>query len=110
MAGKKKYKAKKYTDSIENHFYININIDDNALYPVYLCQKCYLLMTSSKKRKTTIKLTLFSEWDPYIISCQICNKVKLLQKGIIETQKLKSQQLPLGRTKANTNILTQSKI
>ena len=39
------------------------------------------------KRKTTIKLALFSEWDPHGTNCQICNKVKLLQKVIIGTQK-----------------------
>ena len=40
MVGKKKYDVKKYTDSIENHFYININKDNNALHPEYTCQKC----------------------------------------------------------------------
>ena len=38
MVGKKKYDAKKNTESIENHFYININIDDNAIYPECMCQ------------------------------------------------------------------------
>ena len=89
-------------------FYININIDDNALHPEYLCQKCYLLMTSSMKWKTTIKLTPFSEWDPHSTNCQVYNKAKLLQNGITETQKLESKNIPLGRTKANTNIWTQS--
>ena len=78
------------------------------LHPEYMCQKCYLLMTSSMKRKTTIKLTPFNEWDPHSTNCQICNKMKLLQKGIIGTQKLKTQKIPLGRTKASTNIWTQS--
>ena len=86
-----KFEVKKYTDSTENHFNLNINIDDNAVHPEYICQKCYLLMTSSMKRKTSIKLTPFSEWDPYSTNCQICNKVKLLQKGIIGTQKLESK-------------------
>ena len=108
MVGKKKYEVKKHTDSIENRFYININIDNNALDPKYMCQKCYLLMTSSMKRKTTIKLTPFNEWDPHSTNCEICNKVKLLQKGIIGTQKLKTQKIPLARTKARTNIWTQS--
>ena len=108
MVGKKKYDVKKYTDSIENHFYININIDNNTLHPEYMCQKCYLLMNSSMKLNTTIKLAPFNEWDPHSTNCQICNKVKLLQKGIIETQKLKTQEIPLGRTKASTNIWTQS--
>ena len=108
MVGKKKYEVKKYTDSIENRFYININIDNNALHPKYMCQKCYLLMTSSMKRKTTIKLTPLKECYPHSTNCQICNKVKLLQKGIIGTQKLKTQKIPLGRTKASTNIWTQS--
>ena len=97
MVGKKKYEVKKYTDSIENHFYININIDDNALHPEYICQKCYLLMTSSMKWKTTIKLTPFTEWDLYSTNCQICNKVKLLQKGRMGTQKLEPKKPPLGR-------------
>ena len=108
MVEKKKYQVKKYTDSIENHFYININIDNNALHPEYMCQKCYLLMSSSIKRKTTIKLTPFNEWEPHSTNWQICNKMKLLQKGIIGTQKLKTQKIPLGRTKASTNIWTQS--
>ena len=86
MVGKNKYEVKKYTDSIENHFYININIDNNALRPEYMCQKCYLLMTSSMKRKTTMKLTPFNEWDPHSTNCHICNKVKLLQKLMIGTQ------------------------
>ena len=60
------------------------------------------------KKKTTINLTQFSEWDPHSTNCQICNKVKLLQKWIIGTQKLKLQKITLGRTKANTNIWTQS--
>ena len=103
-----KYEVKKYTDSIENHFYININIVNNALHPEYMCQKCYLLMTSSMKQKTTIKFTLFNEWDLHSTNCQICNKVKLLQKRIIGTEKLKTQKIPLGRTKASTNIWAQS--
>ena len=94
------------TVSIENHFYININIDNNGLNPEYMCQKCYLLMTSSTKRKTTIKLTPFNEWNPDSTNCQICNKVNLLQKRIIGTQKLKTKKIPLGRTKASTNIWT----
>ena len=60
------------------------------------------------KLNTTIKLTPFNEWDPHSTNCQICNKVKLLQKGIIETQKLKTQEIPLGRTKESANIWTQS--
>ena len=60
------------------------------------------------KRKTTIKLTPFSEWEPHSTNCQICNKVKLLWKRIIGTQKLESKKVLLGRTKANTNIWTQS--
>ena len=39
---------------------------------------------------------------------QVCNKVKLLQKGVIGTQKLKTQKITLGRTKACTNIWIQS--
>ena len=61
------------------------------------------------KRKTTIKLTPFTGCDLlHNTNCQICNKVKLLQKGIIGTQKLKSQKICLGRTNTNTNIWTQS--
>ena len=91
MVGKKKYDVKRYTDSIENNFYININIDGISLDPEYMCQKCYSLVTSSMKRKTTIKLTPFSECDPHSTNCQIYNKVKLLQKWIIGTQKLKTK-------------------
>ena len=108
MGGKKKYVVKKYTGSIENHFYININIDDNDLHPEYVYQKCYLLMTSSIERKTTIKLKPFIEWDPHSTNCRICNKVKLLQEGIIGTQKLESKKILLGRSKANANIWKQS--
>ena len=90
MVGVKKYEVKKYTYSIENHFYININTDNNPLHPECMCQKCYLLVTSSTKRKTTIKLTPFNEWDTHGTNCQICNKVKLLHKGIIRTQKTES--------------------
>ena len=75
---KKKYEVKKYTGSIENYFYININIDDSALHPECMCQKCYLLMIGSMKRKATIKLTPFRGWDPHSTNCKICNKVKLL--------------------------------
>ena len=60
------------------------------------------------KRKTTIKLTLFSKWDPQMINCRICNKMKLLKKGVTDTQKLEPNKTPLGRTKANINIWTQS--
>ena len=74
MVGKKKYDVKKYTDSIENHFYININIDNNALHPEYSCQKCYLLMNSSMKRKTTIKLTPFNEWGPHSTNAKFAIK------------------------------------
>ena len=81
MVGKKKYELKKYTESIENHLYINIKIYDNVLYPEYMSQKCHLLMTLSMKRKTTIKLTPFRGLDPHSTNCQICDKMKLLQKG-----------------------------
>ena len=60
------------------------------------------------KWKTIMKLTPFTEWDLYSTNCQTCNKVKLLQKGIIGPQKLEPKKKPLGRTKANTNIWTQS--
>ena len=30
MIEKKKYEAKKYTNRIENHFYINVKVDNNA--------------------------------------------------------------------------------
>ena len=56
------------------------------------------------KQKTTMKLTPFNEWDPHSTNCQICNKMKLLQKGIIGAQKLKTQKIPLGRTKTQALI------
>ena len=41
--GKKKYEVQKYTDSIENHFYVTINVDDNALHPECMCQmNCWI--------------------------------------------------------------------
>ena len=101
IIGNKNYDVKKYTDSIENYFYININIDNNALHPEDMCQRCYLLMHSSMKRKTTIKLTPFDEWDPHT-NCHICNKVKLLQKRIIGAKKLKTQKGPLGKPITST--------
>ena len=55
------------------------------------------------KRKTTIKLIPFTKWDLHSTNCQICNKVKLLQKGVTGVKKI-----PLGRTKANANIWKQS--
>lgn len=51
------------------------------------------------KQKITIKLTPLNEWDPHR-----ANKEKLLQRGTIVTRKLKSQKIPLDRTKAKTNI------
>ena len=48
MVGKKRCEPKKYTDSIENHFYICINIDDNVVHSEYV---------SKMKRKTTMKIT-----------------------------------------------------
>ena len=42
MIGKKKYDVKKYTDSIENHFYININIDNNAVHPEYVSKMLFI--------------------------------------------------------------------
>lgn len=56
------------------------------------------------KQKITIKLTPLNEWDPHRANFQICNKGKLLQRGAIVTRKLKSQKIPLDRTKAKTNI------
>ena len=38
------------------------------------------------KRKTTIKLTPFNEWDPHSTNCQICNKLKLLQMDNWDTK------------------------
>ena len=65
IVGKKINEVKKYTDSIENHFVVNINLDDNALYPEYICQKCYVLITSSRKWKTIIKLKPYYGRDPH---------------------------------------------
>ena len=42
MVEKKKYQVKKYTDSIENHFYININIDNNAIHPEYVPKMLFI--------------------------------------------------------------------
>ena len=42
MILKKKYDVQKYTDSIENHFYININMHNNALHPEYTCQMLFI--------------------------------------------------------------------
>ena len=84
-------------------YYININIVDNTHHPEYMCRKYYLLMTNSMKRKTTIKFPPFSEWNPHITNCYICSKLKLLRKGRIATQKLKSPKIALGRTKADIN-------
>ena len=42
------------------------------------------------KQKNTIKFTQFSERNPHIINCYICNKTKLLPKERIGIQKLKS--------------------
>ena len=36
---KQNFEAIKYTKNIENHFYINFNIDDNALHPEDMYQK-----------------------------------------------------------------------
>ena len=40
--GRKKYEVKKYTDSIESHFYSNINIDNNALHPEYVSKMLFI--------------------------------------------------------------------
>ena len=39
---------------------------------------------------------------------QICHEIKLIEKGITGTQKLKSQKVPPGRNKGNTNIWTET--
>ena len=80
----------KIIESIENHFHISINRDDNAVHPEYMFQKCYWLMINSLKRETTIKLTPFRGLRS--ANYQICDKLKLL----------------LDRTKANATIWTQS--
>ena len=49
MVGKKKYVVKKYTDSIEDYFCININIDDNALHPEYVSK---MLFTNDQFNET----------------------------------------------------------
>ena len=72
-----------------------------------MCQKCYLLMTISIKLKTPSKLILFFKWETHSTNSQICEKMTLLQKWIIGTQKLKSQKIRLGR-RVNSNIWTQS--
>ena len=63
-------------------------------------------MTSSMKRKTTIHLAPFSKWDPHNPNCQICNIVKLLQKGIIDTQKIKKKNTS-GQNQVKHEYLTQ---
>ena len=80
----KKYEVKKYTDKIENKFYINVNIDNNAIHSEYMCQKYYLAMTSSTKRKTTIKLKPLMNGTHTALTAKL--KMKLLQKGLIGTQ------------------------
>ena len=52
----------------------------NVLIPLFLT-----LLTSSMEWKSAIKLKLFCEWDPHYTNYQICNKMKLLQKGITGT-------------------------
>ena len=84
MVGKKYMEVKKYTDKIENKFYINVNIDNNAIHSEYMCQKYYLVMTSSTKQKTTIKLKPLMNGTHTALTAKL--KMKLFQKWLIGTQ------------------------
>ena len=74
------FTVQKYTERIKNVFYINISDDLIHIHPKLMCMKCYSTMRNIEKRATTPKVRP-NTWEPHSSTCQVCERVKVLQLG-----------------------------
>ena len=56
-------------------------------------------MSTTIKRLSTISISLFNNWTRHAEKCEICNRVQILQKGIIGKRMLKVKAAQKGRPK-----------
>ena len=108
--GKENYNKENHKHKIEKMYFININSDNPLLHPKKICQKCYSAMSTAIKRKGTTSTSPFNNWTQHTEKCEICQRVQLLQKGIIGKRMLKVKAARKGRPKndAKDSTWTQS--
>ena len=101
--GKGSYYKEKHQENIKDIFLINIKIDNPSIHPDKICQKCYCVMSSAIKWKSTITTAVFKNWTEHNVQqCHICDRIRFLQKGVLGTQKFakeKSKRQTKGRIK-----------
>ena len=56
-------------------------------------------MSTTIKRQSTISTSPFNNWTRHAEKCEICERVQLLQKGIIGKRMLKVKAAQKGRPK-----------
>ena len=56
-------------------------------------------MSTASKRQSTISTSPFNNWNRYTEKCEICERVQLLQKEIIDKKVLKVKAAQKGRLK-----------
>ena len=68
-------------------------------YTLKICHKCYSVMSTAIKRQSTISASLFNNWTQHAEKYEICERVQLLQKGIIGKRMLILKAARKGRQK-----------
>ena len=56
-------------------------------------------MSTTTKRQSSISISPFSNWTRHAEKCEICQRVQILQKGIIGKRMLKVKASQKGRPK-----------
>ena len=111
LLGKETYCKEKYHIKILNIFLIDIKNDIPHIHPNKICHKCYSTMSISFARQSTTSISPYKNWTQHTVCCELCERIKLLKKGIIGIHKLnfKRKTKKSGRPKNQTkdSLLSQ---
>ena len=96
---------KKNQENIEDIFLIKTKNDNLSLHPGKIYNKCYCVMTTAMRKKSTITTAAFKIWTEHSVQhCHICGRIQLPQRGSwnpkiwVQEKKAKADQRPKQRT------------
>ena len=92
----------KKQENMEHTFLINIKNDHPSIHLDKICRKCYCVMSTAIKRKRT---AAFKNWTEHKVQkCHICDRIRLLQKGVPRTRKFDSKKKSRPRAELKDSL------
>ena len=116
---KRFYKCSEYVDSIQSCFGVNTALDSPNIHPENICQKCYFIMNTSKRRplsedtkhryksEAALNNIFWYECAQAENNCKACTMAEIIQKGGRPKKQSKSASSSLPVDTASQNIFSK---